>query len=105
MLKSRFMRPAPGARWSFAIAAALLVILFLQLFFASAAKSPSWDEPGHIASGVAWAQLGSLAVNPQHPPLLKALSGISLTIGGGRWQDTAQARELLAGNQGDVWDV
>src|SRR5690348_3988347 len=86
-------------------AAALLVIFFCELFFASAVKSPAWDEPGHISSGVAYVQLGSLAVNPQHPPLLKALSGVGLTIGGGKWPDVPQARALLNGDSRWQWDI
>lgn len=100
-----FMRPTLRAPWTFAAAAALLAIFFLQLFFASRAKSPAWDEPGHIASGVAYVQLGSLAVNPQHPPLLKALSGLGLTLGGGKWQDVPQARDLLRGAEQWQWDI
>src|SRR5437763_10823532 len=91
--------------WSFLAAAILLTIFFLEVFFANRAKSPAWDEPGHIAAGVAYVQLGSLAVNPQHPPLLKALSGLSLTIGGGRWPDVPQARELLNGVSEWQWDI
>jgi hypothetical protein len=85
------------SRWPFAAAAVLLAIFFLQLFFASRAKSPAWDEPGHIASGVAYIQKGALTVNPEHPPLLKALSGMFLTWAGARWPDTDRARELLNG--------
>jgi hypothetical protein len=87
------------------IAAALLMVFFLEVFFASGMKSPAWDEPGHIAAGVAYVQLGSLAVNPQHPPLLKALSGVGLTLGGGKWQDVPQARELLHGAEQWQWDI
>jgi hypothetical protein len=99
------MRPSLRPPRSFAIAAALLATLFAELFFASRLKSPAWDEPGHIASGVAYVQLGSLAVNPQHPPLLKALSGLSLTIAGAKWPDVAQARELLNGAEKWQWDI
>src|ERR1051326_9204129 len=86
-------------------AAALLVIFFCELFFASAVKSPAWDEPGHISSGVAYVQLGSLAVNPQHPPLLKALSGLRLTISGGKWPNIPEARALRNGDTRWQWDI
>jgi hypothetical protein len=99
------MQPTLRPPWSFAIAAALLTIFFLEVFFASRMKSPAWDEPGHIASGVAYVQLGSLAVNPQHPPLLKALSGLGLTLGGGKWPDVPQARDLLRGAEQWQWDI
>ena len=86
-------------------AAALLVIFFCELFFASAVKSPAWDEPGHISSGVAYVQLGSLAVNPQHPPLLKALSGLGLTLSGGKWPNIPEAQALLNGDARWQWDI
>src|SRR5450432_4062125 len=101
------MTPTPAgeirSRWSFAAAAVLLAIFFLQLFFASRAKSPAWDEPGDIASGVAYIQKGALTVNPQHPPLLKALSGLFLTWAGARWPDTPHARDLINGASEWQW--
>src|SRR5215831_8847350 len=99
------MRKFLGAHWSAVAAAVLLAIFFLQVFSASRVKSPGWDEPGHIASGLSYVQLGSLAVNPQHPPLLKALSGLSLTMAGARWPDVQPARELLQGKSSWQWDV
>src|SRR5215472_2363825 len=99
------MRPTLRPPWSYVIAAVLLTVFFLEVFFASGKKSPAWDEPGHIASGVAYVQLGSLAVNLQHPPLLKALSGLGLTLGGGKWQDVPQARDLLRGAEQWQWDI
>ena len=91
------------SRWPFAAAAVLLAIFFLQLFFASRAKSPAWDEPAHIASGVAYIQKGALTVNPEHPPLLKALSGLFLTWAGARWPNTERARDLLNGANDWQW--
>jgi hypothetical protein len=99
------MRPTLRPPWSFVLAAALLAVFFFEVFFASGKKSPAWDEPGHIASGLAYVQLGSLAVNPQHPPLLKALSGLGLTLGGGKWPDVPQARDLLRGAEQWQWDI
>src|SRR5215475_11986354 len=87
------------------IAGVLLLLFTLQLMLASAQKSPVWDEPGHIASGVAFVQKGSLAVNPQHPPLIKSLSGLSLTLAGARWPDLQPARDLLNGNSQYQWPV
>jgi len=91
------------SRWPFAAAAVLLAIFFLQLFFASRAKSPAWDEPAHIASGVAYIQKGALTVNPEHPPLLKALSGLFLTWAGARWPNTERAHDLLSGANDWQW--
>src|ERR1700688_4579017 len=97
------MRQTIRSRWPFAAAAALLTIFFLQLFFGSLTKSPVWDEPGHIASGVAYIQKDALTVNPEHPPLLKALSGLFLTWAGARWPNTDRARDLLNGASQWQW--
>jgi hypothetical protein len=99
------MRPAFRSLWSFAAAFVLLALFVCGLYSASETKSPAWDEPGHIAAGAAYVQRGSLAVNPQHPPLLKALSGIGLTFSGAQWPDVPQARDLLNGDQRWQWDI
>jgi hypothetical protein len=99
------MTAAPRSIRGAVAALVLLAIFFIELWIASGQKSPAWDEPGHIASGVANVQLGSLAVNPQHPPLLKALSGLSLSLAGAKWPDVPQARELLNGNSKWQWDI
>jgi Dolichyl-phosphate-mannose-protein mannosyltransferase len=99
------MRPAFSSLRSVAVAAFLLAVFLAQLFVAAAMKSPSWDEPGDIASGVAYVQLGSLAVNPQHPPLLKALSGLSLTLSGARWPGVPHANDLLRGDDRWQWEI
>ena len=90
---------------SLAFAVLLLTAFFLQLFFSSRLKSPAWDEAGHIASGVAYVQRGSLAVNPQHPPLLKVLSGLSLTLAGVHWPAVPQAEALLHGAGQWQWSI
>src|SRR4051794_30289609 len=92
-------------RWTLTAAGVLLAIFFFQELHVSGLKSPAADEPGHIAGGVAQVQLGTLAVNPQHPPLLKALAGLSLTAAGVRWPDTREARVLLAGDPLMQWPV
>jgi hypothetical protein len=60
-------------------------------------KSPTSDEPPHIASGLSYVSTGVFRANPQHPPLLKELSGLSLLIGGIRWPHTPDAEFLLHG--------
>src|SRR5215472_209740 len=96
-------RAAQGRAWI--AAGALVVIFFLQVLLVSRLKSPSWDEPGHVAAGVAYLQNGNFLVNPQHPPLLKELSALSLMLSGARLPDGGPTRELLKGNPDYQWMV
>jgi hypothetical protein len=94
---------ASGRLWL--AAGALLVVFFLQVFFVSLAKSPSWDEPGHLAAGLTYLETGNFLVNPQHPPLLKELSGMSLLLSGARLPEGPPTREFLKGNPDYQWIV
>jgi hypothetical protein len=63
----------------------------------SLGKSPTSDEPPHIASGLAYVAKAVFRGNPQHPPLLKELSGLGLLAGGVRWpQDPLADRFIRA---------
>jgi hypothetical protein len=97
------LRAASGRLW--AAVGALLVVFFLQVFFTSRAKSPSWDEPGHIAAGLTYLEAGNFLVNPQHPPLLKELSGMALVLSGARLPEGPPTREFLKGNPDYQWMV
>jgi hypothetical protein len=78
-------------------AAGLVAVFFLQSFLASLGKSPTSDEPPHIAAGLSYLRTRTFYANPQHPPLLKELSGLSLLLAGVRWPDTPETRRLAAG--------
>ena len=97
------LRAAPGGLWLGA--GALLAVFFLQVLFVSRVKSPSWDEPGHIAAGLTYVETGNFLVNPQHPPLLKELSGLALMLSGARMPKTPATREFLKGNSAYQWMV
>jgi dolichyl-phosphate-mannose-protein mannosyltransferase/SEC-C motif-containing protein len=97
------LRAAPGRVWL--TAGALLVVFFLQVLLVSRAKSPGWDEPGHIAAGLANLETGNFLVNPQHPPLLKEFSGLSLMLSGAHLPEGAPTREFLNGNPAYQWMV
>ena len=101
------MFPASRALRSHWLLAGVLVATFLlQSFFASRIKSPVYDEPAHIAAGLSYVETGEFTANPQHPPLLKEMSGLSLLLGGVRWPDSAAARRLIQGSQpGLEWPV
>jgi hypothetical protein len=90
-------------------APALLALFFLQSFSASLLKSPTFDEPAHLASGVSYLSTGIFHANLQHPPLLKELSAASaMLFAGVRWPDSPEARTLIAdppGTSGLEWAV
>ena len=101
------MFPANRAPWSYWLSAgALIAVFLLQSFLASRIKSPVYDEPAHIAAGLFYVETGEFTANPQHPPLLKEMSGLSLRLAGVRWPDSADARRLIQGSQtGLEWPV
>ena len=101
------MFPAIRAPWGHWLLAGVLIAAFLlQSFFASQLKSPVFDEPAHIAAGLSYLQTGEFGANPQHPPLLKEMSALSLLLAGVRWPDSAEARQLIQGSKpGLEWPV
>ena len=80
--------------------AALLAVFFLQSFLSSRIKSATFDEPAHIAAGLSYVSTGVFHANPQHPPLMKELSGLSLLLGGVRWPATPNAKDIIANPPG-----
>jgi len=101
------VRNHTGTETPIALAAGLLAIVFLgQAWTASLLKSPTSDEPPHIAGGVSYVNTGRIVVNLQHPPLLKEVSGLSLKIGAGvGWPDTEFSRALMQGRSELEWPV
>jgi hypothetical protein len=90
------------------LAAILLAVFLLQSFFASLQKSPVYDEPPHIASGLSYLATGVFRANPQHPPLLKEMSALFLLAAGIRWPQTDDARALVRGapeGDGAEWPI
>ena len=88
------------------LAAALCLAFFLQGVCSSRLKSPTFDEANHIVSGASYVATRSIVANPQHPPLVKELAGLSMALGGIRWHGTRQELEgrrtgweWAAGNQ------
>jgi len=41
----------------------------------AAGKSPTFDEPTHVGAGISYWKTGDFRMNPEHPPLVKALAG------------------------------
>lgn len=53
-------------------------------FGAALGESPSFDEVAHIGAGLSSVQKFDLRLNPEHPPLSKAMTGLALTLRGVR---------------------
>jgi hypothetical protein len=84
------------------VAAALIAAFLLQSLLASRIKSPAFDEPAHIAAGLAYVETGVVRANLQHPPLVKELAGLSLWLAGVRLPRTEEARDMAAGKGGET---
>lgn len=77
-------------RWLIPFGVAALCLAFLlQAYFSSLVKSPTSDEPIHILAGASYIANRDIIANPQHPPLLKELAGLSLALAGVHWHDPA----------------
>lgn len=66
--------------WVFGIV--ITLILAVLAFGSSFGDSLTIDESPHIASGYSYVIAGDYRLNPEHPPLLKFLSGLSIWAGG-----------------------
>ena len=101
----------PG-RWYWSAAAGLIAFFLLLTLTESGQKSPSSDEPPHLAAGLSyWVTHEIFRANPQHPPLLKELSALSMMAAGIRWPHTPEAqfieraRDPHARAPGLIWKV
>ncbi len=87
-------------------AGALLAAFFLQSLCSSLLKSPTFDEPAHLAAGISYLRTRVFHANLQHPPLLKEVSALAAMAAGARWPQSEMARELIANppeNSGLEW--
>lgn len=93
----------------------LLLCLFAQLVLSAGSKSPTIDEPNHLARGYAYLKTGDLRMSRDegHPPLLNllcavpllALEDLSLPLHSQSWQSgfrNAFAVELIFGGRSSV---
>ena len=77
------------------IALIFLLVFFLQGFFFIRANSQTFDEAYHIAAGYSYLVTGDFRLEPQNPPLIKALQALPLFVRYGlpfnpdarHWQD------------------
>ncbi|MCX7589719.1 MAG: glycosyltransferase family 39 protein [Patescibacteria group bacterium] len=56
----------------------ILILSFILMFFSSLQESATMDELAHIPSGYSYVKFLDYRLNPEHPPLLKALSALPL---------------------------
>jgi hypothetical protein len=80
--------------------AGILVAVFLfQSFSASLKKSPVFDEPPHIASGLSYLETHVFRANLQHPPLMKEIGALFLLAAGIHWPKSPIADVLIGGGR------
>jgi hypothetical protein len=73
-----------------------------QSFSAGLRKSPVFDEPPHIASGLSYIETRVFHANLQHPPLLKEMGALFLMAAGIHWPKSPLSDALIRGGpQGD----
>jgi len=60
------------------LAVGLIVVSGTLMFYSSAGDAPVMDELAHIPAGYSYVRFLDSRLNPEHPPLLKALSGMPL---------------------------
>jgi SEC-C motif/Dolichyl-phosphate-mannose-protein mannosyltransferase len=96
-IESVSAQSVPSGRVSAMLVGVLAGIFFFHTLAEGRLKSPTSDESPHIASGLSYLATGIFRGNPQHPPLLKELSGLSMMLGGIRWPDTPETRHFLHG--------
>ncbi|MGA2039156.1 MAG: phospholipid carrier-dependent glycosyltransferase [Bryobacteraceae bacterium] len=100
------MEPSHTARWTAWLAAALIAVFLVIVFAESRLMSPTSDEPPHLAAGLSYFVTHQIyRANPQHPPLLKELSALSLMLAGIRWPHTQQADYLVHGDPARVFQL
>lgn len=94
------MTSRPIGSWNRILVTLWAVAFFVQGGLASLDKSPTYDEPYHIIAGLSYVTAGRVVVNPQHPPLLKELAGLSMYAAGVRWPADAPSVDALLGGDG-----
>src|ERR1041385_7884949 len=110
MLRCAQMSSPHRPPWSHLLVAGILVALFMvQSLSASLQKSPAFDEPAHIASGLSYLETRIFHANLQQPPLLKEMSALFLIMAGVRWPESSMSDALIRGEpeQADkvVWPI
>src|SRR5580692_4564242 len=67
-----------SARKAHAIALLLVLVFLGELIVSVHRQSLTWDEGDHIYAGYESWTTGDFGINPEHPPLLKAIATLPL---------------------------
>ncbi len=79
-----------------AAAAGLLIIMFFLAGGVALHESATVDEVAHVGAGLSYLQRLDLRLNPEHPPLGKALAAIPLAVRGAHADYSSAAWKLSA---------
>ncbi len=106
-----------GVKHYYKFFVALLLILMLTIEITSATqKSQIIDEAPHIVAGYSYLKTGDFRLNPEHPPLIKMMSGFPLLFMNLKpldenpgWEDAKQwyagQQFLYRNNVGPAWQL
>ncbi len=81
-------------KWLWPAAACLLLWMFFAAGSAAMHESMSVDEVAHVGAGLSYLQRLDLRLNPEHPPLGKAIAALPLALRGAK-----------ADYQGPAWNL
>lgn len=62
------------------LASLMLVVMLSLSFFAMLGDSQTMDEVSHLPAGYSYITQKDMRINPEHPPLIKDLSGLSVWL-------------------------
>jgi len=74
------MRKKRNSALVYVITVAIFAIFFCLSFFSSKGDSTTFDEVAHIPAGYSYDKYHDFRLNPEHPPLAKAIAGLPLTF-------------------------
>lgn len=77
-------RKKKGKCWAALVA--MLLIHGALLGYSAAVHTPTVDEPGHLASGIAIWQSGRFALYRVNPPLVRMVAALPMWLGGTDWR-------------------
>ena len=69
---------APSNRLFWLTLPLLLALTLLHSLWATSLDGFTIDEPYHIAAGASYVRWGDFRLNPEHPPLVKLIAGLSV---------------------------
>jgi len=68
------------SKYSIYIAFGLLTLMLGLAYYAMVGNSGTFDEVAHLPAGYAYVTQGDMRVNPEHPPMIKDLAGLSVAF-------------------------